>query len=72
MRAVPGRTLAAFPAAAQDTPRPGGTRRLSSGTLDTSDFHRRTGSISLTSIPADGQPRGSLAESCAISEDGRS
>jgi ABC-type transport system substrate-binding protein len=61
------------------TPTLGGTMRLAWGTLDTSDFHRHTGSISLThpfvetltSISADGQPRGLLAESWEISEDGK-
>lgn len=67
-----GRTLA------QTAPTHGGTMRLAWGTLDTADFHRHTGSISLThpfvetltSISADGQPRGLLAESWEVSEDG--
>ena len=61
------------------SPTHGGTMRLAWGTLDTADFHRHTGSINLThpfvetltSISADGQPRGMLAESWDISEDGK-
>lgn len=74
-----GTILTGRAALAQTTPGYGGTMRLAWGTLDTADFHRHTGSISLThpfvetltSISADGQPRGFLAESWEISEDGK-
>ena len=67
---------AAIPAMAQE-PQPGGTLRLKWGTLDTTDFHRHTGTISLphpfaetlTSISKDGSPKGLLAESWTVSED---
>lgn len=56
----------------------GGTLKLGWGTLDTSDFHRHTGTISiphpfaetLTTLSKDGQPKGLLAESWEVSEDG--
>lgn len=56
----------------------GGTLKLGWGTLDTSDFHRHTGTISiphpfaetLTSLSKDGQPKGMLAESWEVSPDG--
>jgi len=56
----------------------GGTLKLGWGTLDTSDFHRHTGTISiphpfaetLTSLSKDGQPQPLLAESWEVSEDG--
>lgn len=71
-------SVSAFAALAAD-PQYGGTMRLAWGTLDTADFHRHTGTISLThpfaetltSIGADGQPDGMLAESWNISDDGR-
>jgi peptide/nickel transport system substrate-binding protein len=55
----------------------GGTLHLKWGTLDTTDFHRHTGTISLphpfaetlTSISFDGSPKGLLAESWTVSED---
>lgn len=55
----------------------GGTLHLKWGTLDTSDFHRHTGTISLphpfaetlTSISPDGSPKGLLAESWTVSDD---
>jgi peptide/nickel transport system substrate-binding protein len=66
------------PAFAADTPVYGGTLRLNWGTLDTTDFHRHTGTISLphsfaetlTSISKDGSPKGLLAESWTVSPDG--
>ena len=53
----------------------GGTLKLGWGTLDTSDFHRHTGTISiphpfaetLTTLSKDGQPKGLLAESWEVS-----
>ena len=56
----------------------GGTLKLGWGTLDTSDFHRHTGTISiphpfaetLTTLSKDGQPKGLLAESWEVSDDG--
>ncbi len=70
--------LTAGVAVAED-PQRGGVMRLKWGTLDTADFHRHTGSISLThpfaetltSISADGQPRPMLAESWTVSPDAR-
>ncbi len=71
---------AAAPAAALAAePVDGGTLRLFWGTLDTTDFHRHTGTISLThpfaetltSISKDGSPKGLLAESWTVSEDAR-
>lgn len=67
----------ALPAMADD-PVYGGTLNLHWGTLDTSDFHRHTGTISLThpfaetltSISKDGSAKGMLAESWDISDDG--
>lgn len=64
---------------AQGTPRRGGTLRYSAGGLDTSDFHRHTGSIMVpqviveapTSIADDGSVKPFLAESWSISPDGR-
>lgn len=66
------------PAIAQGTPRRGGILRYAAGGLDTSDFHRHTGSISVpqviveapTSIADDGSVKPFLAESWAISPDG--
>jgi peptide/nickel transport system substrate-binding protein len=65
--------------AAQGAPRRGGTLRYSAGGLDTSDFHRHTGSISVpqviveapTSIADDGSVKPFLAESWTISADGK-
>ena len=65
-------------ALAADTARYGGTLKLGWGTLDTSDFHRHTGTISiphpfaetLTSLSKDGQPKPFLAESWQVSDDG--
>lgn len=65
------------PAFAQE-PEYGGTLKLHWGTLDTADFHRHTGTISiphvfaetLTTISKDGSPKGLLAESWTISDDG--
>lgn len=65
---------AALPAFAQEY---GGTLHLKWGTLDTTDFHRHTGTISLphpfaetlTSISKDGSPKGLLAESWTVSDD---
>lgn len=59
-------------------PQYGGTLKLAWGTLDTSDFHRHTGTISiphpfaetLTSLSKDGQPQPFLAKSWTISDDG--
>lgn len=70
--------LAAGSLTALAEPQSGGIMRLEWGTLDTADFHRHTGTISLphpfaetlTSISADGQPRGMLAESWEVSDDG--
>lgn len=68
----------AMPAFSADQPVYGGTLRLNWGTLDTTDFHRHTGTISLphsfaetlTSISKDGSPKGLLAESWTVSPDG--
>ena len=65
---------ASLPVLAQEY---GGTLHLKWGTLDTTDFHRHTGTISLphpfaetlTSISFDGSPKGLLAESWTVSED---
>ncbi|HQZ11356.1 MAG TPA: ABC transporter substrate-binding protein [Devosia sp.] len=65
---------ASLPAIAQEY---GGTLHLNWGTLDTTDFHRHTGTISLphsfaetlTSISRDGSPKGLLAESWTVSDD---
>jgi peptide/nickel transport system substrate-binding protein len=62
----------------QGTPRRGGILRYAAGGLDTSDFHRHTGSISVpqviveapTSIADDGSVKPFLAESWTISSDG--
>ncbi|WP_366654159.1 ABC transporter substrate-binding protein [Fodinicurvata sp. EGI_FJ10296] len=70
--------VASSATALADDPQYGGTMHLKWGTLDTADFHRHTGTISLThpfvetltSISADGQPRGMLAENWTISDDG--
>ncbi|MDB5529247.1 MAG: transporter substrate-binding protein [Devosia sp.] len=67
--------LPALPVAAQEY---GGTLHLNWGTLDTTDFHRHTGTISLphpfaetlTSIAKDGSPKPLLAESWTVSDDG--
>jgi len=66
---------AALPAIGQEY---GGILHLKWGTLDTTDFHRHTGTISLphpfaetlTSISKDGSPKGLLAESWTVSDDG--
>lgn len=81
LRTLAGVTLLATTAfaALAEAPQRGGVMRLAWGTLDTADFHRHTGTISLThpfaetltSIGADGQPDAMLAESWTISEDGR-
>lgn len=65
---------ASLPVLAQEY---GGTLHLKWGTLDTTDFHRHTGTISLThpfaetltSIAFDGSPKGLLAESWTVSDD---
>ncbi len=65
---------ASLPVLAQEY---GGTLHLHWGTLDTTDFHRHTGTISLphpfaetlTSISYDGNPKGLLAESWEVSDD---
>ncbi|KAB0268014.1 ABC transporter substrate-binding protein [Microvirga brassicacearum] len=65
--------------AAHAEPKYGGILKLQWGTLDTADFHRHTGTISLphpfaetlTTISKDGQPKGLLAEKWDISSDGR-
>jgi len=65
---------ASLPVLAQEY---GGTLHLKWGTLDTTDFHRHTGTISLThpfaetltSISFDGSPKGLLAESWTVSDD---
>lgn len=67
-------------AAAGETPRRGGTLRFATLGLDTSDFHRHTGSIgvpqvvveALTSIADDGSVKPFLAESYAVAPDGLS
>jgi peptide/nickel transport system substrate-binding protein len=67
----------AAPAAIAQEPVHGGTLHLKWGTLDTTDFHRHTGTISLphpfaetlTSISKDGSPKGLLAESWTVSDD---
>jgi ABC-type transport system substrate-binding protein len=61
-----------------DSKKYGGKLKLYWGTLDTSDFHRHTGTISiphpfaetLTSLSRDGQPKPFLAESWEVSDDG--
>jgi ABC-type transport system substrate-binding protein len=71
--------LALTSAVAAQEPQYGGTLKLWWGTLDTTDFHRHTGTISLThpfaetltSISKDGQPKPFLAESWTVSEDGK-
>ena len=63
---------------AAEEPTYGGVLKMKWSTLDTSDFHRHTGTISvphpfaetLTSLSKDGQPQPFLAESWDISEDG--
>lgn len=70
--------LLSLPAAAQE-PVYGGKLNLFWSALDTADFHRHTGSITLpfvfaetlTSLAKDGTPQGLLAESWEISPDGR-
>ncbi|CAN1515925.1 DdpA ABC-type dipeptide transport system, periplasmic component [Rhabdaerophilaceae bacterium] len=72
-----GLAMPAF-AQAQGSPRRGGTLRYAAGGLDTSDFHRHTGSISVpqviveapTSIADDGGVKPFLAESWTISPNG--
>lgn len=67
-----------LPALAQGTPRRGGVLRMGTLGLDTSDFHRHTGSIGVpqaiveapTSIADDGSVKPFLAESWTISPDG--
>lgn len=69
----------AFAQAQQGTPRRGGTLRFATLGLDTSDFHRHTGSIGVpqvvveapTSIGDDGSVKPFLSESWTISADGR-
>ncbi len=71
-----GLALIISPAVAD--PKYGGVLKLYWGTLDTTDFHRHTGTISLThpfaetltSVSKDGQPKPFLAESWQISSDG--
>lgn len=68
-----------LPAFAQGTPRKGGTLKFATLGLDTSDFHRHTGSIGVpqaiveapTSIGDDGAVKPFLAESWQVSADGR-